>query len=133
MSRNRSTTVKKYSKLLKEDRDWDWAFMLDLEQFKLKRMAKYFDESRCVADWKQMVSEINLCVKLIDIVLERDPKGYFFNGTRTLPYVNSKNWKRFTSRCPIPFSDYYLDDLRQAKALHLYNLIRTYRMRTWWD
>lgn len=28
MSRNRSTTVKKYSKLLKEDRDWDWAYML---------------------------------------------------------------------------------------------------------
>lgn len=96
-------------------------------------MSKYFAESQLVHGWEQMVSEINLCVKLIDIVLERDPKGYFFNGTRTLPYVNSKNWKRFISRCPIPSSDYYLDDLRQAKALHLYNLIRTYKMRTWWD
>ena len=92
-----------------------------------------FTESQLVHGWEQMVSEINLCIKLIDIIMERDPKGYFFNGTRTLPYVNSKNWKRFISRCPIPSSDYYLDDLRQAKALHLYNLIRTYRMRSWWD
>ena len=133
MSRNRSTTVKKYSKLLKEDRDWDWAFMLELEQFKLKRMAEYFAKSQLVHGWEQMVSEINLCVKLIDIVMERDPKGYFFNDTKKLPYINSKNWKRFMSRCPIPSSDYYLDGLRQAKALHLYNLIRTYRMRSWWD
>lgn len=133
MSRNRSTTVKKYSKLLKEDRDWDWAFMLELEQFKLKRMAKYFAKAQSVNDWEQMVSEINLCVKLIDIIMGRDPIGYFFNSTKTLPYVNTKNWKRFKSQYPSPLSDYYLDDLRQAKALHLYNLIRTYKMRTWWD
>lgn len=133
MSRNRSTTVKKYSKLLKEDRDWDWAYMLELEQFKLKRMSKYFAESQSVQGWEQMVSEINLCIKLIDIIMERDPKGYFFNLTRKLPYVNSRNWKRFVSQHPEPINDYYLDDLRQAKALHLYNLIRTYRMRSWWD
>lgn len=133
MSRNRSTTVKKYSKLLKEDRDWDWAYMLELEQFKLKRMSKYFAESQLVHGWEQMVSEINLCIKLIDIIMERDPKGYFFNLTGKLPYVNSRNWKRFVSRHPEPINDYYLDDLRQAKALHLYNLIRTYRMRSWWD
>ena len=50
MSRNRSTTVKKYFKLLKEDRDWDWAYMLELEQFKLKRMSKYFAESQSVCE-----------------------------------------------------------------------------------
>lgn len=131
MSRNRSTTIKKYSKLLKEDRDWDWAYMLELEQFKLKRMSKYFAESQLVHGWEQMVSEINLCIKLIDIVLERDQKGYLYSGTKKLPYVNVKNWKRFVSW--YLESPYYLEDLRKAKALHLYNLIRTYRMRSWWD
>ena len=133
MSRNRSTTVKKYSKLLKEDRDWDWAYMVELEQFKLKRMSKYFAESQLVRGWEQMVSEINLCIKLIDVVMERDQKGYLYNNTKKLPYINSKNWKRFISWHPESINDYYLDDLRQAKALHLYNLIRTYRMRSWWD
>ena len=42
MSRNRSTTIKKYSKILKEDRDYDFEYMLDLEKFKLKRMSEYF-------------------------------------------------------------------------------------------
>ena len=46
MSRNRSTTVKKYHKILKEDKDYDWEFMLDLEQFKLKRMSEYFSKSQ---------------------------------------------------------------------------------------
>lgn len=106
MSRNRSTTVKKYSKLLKEDRDWDWAYMLELEQFKLKRMSKYFAESQLVRGWEQMVSEINLCIKLIDVVMERDQKGYLYNNTKKLPYINSKNWKRFISWHPESINDY---------------------------
>ena len=131
MSRNRSTIVKKYSKLLKEDRDWDWAYMLELEQFKLRRMLKYFTDSQWTDD-KQMISEIALCIKLIDIVLERDPKCFFKNEGKP-PYVNIKNWKRFKAWIPDIIHNYYLDELRISKALHLYNLIRTYRMRTWWD
>ena len=110
MSRNRSTTVKKYSKLLKEDRDWDWAYMLELEQFKLKRMSKYFAESQLVRGWEQMVSEINLCIKLIDVVMERDQKGYLYNNTKKLPYINSKNWKRFISWHPESINDYYQNE-----------------------
>lgn len=130
MSRNRSTTIKKYSKLLKEDRDWDWAYMLQLERFKLKRMSKYFTKSQLVHGWERMVSEINLCIKLIDIVLEIDSKAYM-NDYEARLLVNAKNYKRFMHY--LEDNSYYLQDLRIKKALHLYNLIRTYRMRSWWD
>ena len=68
MSRNRSTTVKKYSKILKEDRDYDFEYMLDLEKFKLKRMSEYFSKSQIISDWERVVKEINLCIKLINII-----------------------------------------------------------------
>ena len=131
MSRNRSTTIKKYSKILKEDRDYDFEYMLDLEKFKLKRMSEYFSKSQIISDWERVVKEINLCIKLIDIITEKDPPGYLYNGTKKLPYVNTRNYKRFLKY--IYDNDFYRDDLRQTKALYLYNLIRTYRMMSWWD
>ena len=131
MSRNRSTTIKKYSKILKEDRDYDFEYMLDLEKFKLKRMSEYFSKSQIISDWERVVKEINLCIKLIDIITEKDPPGYLYNGTKKLPYVNTRNYKRFLKY--IYDNNFYRDDLRQTKALYLYNLIRTYRMRSWWD
>lgn len=131
MSRNRSTTIKKYSKILKEDRDYDFEYMLNLEKFKLKRMSEYFSKSQIISDWERVVKEINLCIKLIDIITEKDPPGYLYNGTKKLPYVNTRNYKRFLKY--IYDNDFYRDDLRQTKALYLYNLIRTYRMMSWWD
>ena len=131
MSRNRSTTIKKYSKILKEDRDYDFEYMLDLEKFKLKRMSEYFSKSQIISDWERVVKEINLCIKLIDIITEKDLPGYLYSGTKKLPYVNTRNYKRFLKY--IYDNDFYRDDLRQTKALYLYNLIRAYRMMSWWD
>ena len=131
MSRNRSTTIKKYSKILKEDRDYDFEYMLNLEKFKLKRMSEYFSKSQIISDWERVVKEINLCIKLIDIITEKDIPGYLYDGTKKLPYINTRNYKRFLKY--IYDNDFYRDDLRQTKALYLYNLIRTYRMRSWWD
>ena len=95
MSRNRSTTIKKYSKILKEDRDYDFEYMLDLEKFKLKRMSEYFSKSQIISDWERVVKEINLCIKLIDIITEKDPPGYLYNETKKLPYINTRNHNRF--------------------------------------
>ena len=131
MSRSRSTVTKKYSKLLNKDKDWDWEYMLDLERFKLKRMSEYFSKSQIISDWERVVKEINLCIKLIDIITEKDPPGYLYNGTKKLPYINTRNHKRFLKY--IYDNNFYRDDLRQTKALYLYNLIRAYRMMSWWD
>ena len=137
MSRKRNTTVKKHSKIIDSERfisfynNHDWEFMLDLEQFKLKRMSKYFSKSNLSYDCEKTVKEINLCIKLIDIILEKDLPGFLYNNTKKLPYINTRNYKRFLKY--IYDNDNYRDDLRQTKALYLYNLIRTYRMRSWWD
>ena len=99
MSKNKSTTAKKHSKIIDIERfnsfydNHDWEFMLDLEQFKLKRMSEYFSKSNLTYDCETMVKEINLCIKLIDIVLERDLPGFLSNNTKKLPYINTRNHK----------------------------------------
>lgn len=124
-------TIEEYRKLLENDKDYDWIFLLELEQFKLKRMSKYFSESQITYDWEYVVSRINLCVKLIDIVLEKDTEGYIYDNSLKLPYVNTNNKERFP---PVyENSKFGKNELRQTKALYLYNLIRTTNMRSWWD
>lgn len=61
-------------------------------------------------------------------------------------YVNTRNWTRFRSEVLSPCcsdddsleekkwrSEHFKEDVRKAKAWHLYNLIREYRMFSWWD
>lgn len=99
--------------------------------------------------WQLVVRDMNICLKLIDIILEEDQyyrswldNCYGSRPIKQLPfpvYVNSKNYKRF-----MPLLEKYRHDdmhlqahlnisLRQKKALYLYNKIRAYRMECWWD
>ena len=57
-------------------------------------------------------------------------------------YVNVKNERRFFRATPIKDAQTAGDrdrairsivSLRQQKALHLYHLIREYKLLTWWD
>lgn len=128
----KNSVIDSYSKILKNDNDYDWSYMLKLEQFKLNRMKNYFECHSVTRDRKKVVSNLNICIKLISIVLEEDLPGYFFNNTRILPYINDRNYKRFI-RHYVKGNEYSLNALRQQKALCLYNLIRSYKMETWWD
>lgn len=128
---------------------WDFTYLLNLEQFKLKEMVAYFKKSQLTVGWEFQVRDINLCIKLIDIILEKDKyyqswlhNCYGSTPNKQLPfpvYVNLKNYKRF-----MPLVDDLKEDnivlhtglcisLRQKKALYLYNKIRAYRCEHWWD
>lgn len=57
-------------------------------------------------------------------------------------YVNVRNERRFFYNTPIKDAQqkgdrdraiHYIVSLRQQKALHLYHLIREYKLMTWWD
>ena len=128
---------------------WDYSYLLELEQYKLKEMSAYFKKSQLTVGWEFQVRDIELCIKLIDIVLEKDQyyRSWLHNSYGSTPhkqlsfpvYIISKNYKRF-----MPLLEKFEHDnirlqasmnisLRQTKALYLYNKIRVYRMETWWD
>lgn len=118
---------------------WDYSYLLILEYHKLKEMANHFEKHKYFEGWEEVVKEIRLCLKLIDIVLERDPKRYCINSGRVRTYVNVRNCDRFCSKweCSVirkrPDNELFKDSLRTSKALYLYNKIRAYKMQRWWD
>lgn len=128
---------------------WDYAYLLQIEKRKLQEMGKYFKKHQRTVGWEYQVREINICIKLIDIILENDihykswlKASYGYNTPRTpvkFPvYINARNYKRF---CPTygGFNEdsgiYWslMADYRRVKAMHLYNKIRAYKMFEWWD
>lgn len=143
--------------------DWDYYYLLKLEQLKLRRMRNYQKKHGCTMSTPFNIRDMDICDRLISIILEEDKvnKAYTkkaiadkendkLTWIKDVVYVNTRNEYRFFSSTPIkkniedknPYKgehgQNYRDkalkmSLRRLKALHLYNLIREYRMFSWWD
>lgn len=113
-------------------------------------MADYFQKSKLTTGWEFQVRDCRLCVKLIDIILEKDKPtsnwldknfGDLKNRGPYHPfttYVNTWNKARFNNSLEIEKDNLFLldnalIDIRKTKALYLYHKIRMYNMETWWD
>ena len=128
---------------------WDFAYLLELEQHKIREMRNYMQKYHHLMSWQLVVRDMNICLKLIDIILEKDQyyRSWLDSCYGSIPYkqlpflvyINTKNYKRF-----MPLLNNFKEDnvilhtglcisLRQKKALYLYNKIRAYRMECWWD
>lgn len=132
---------------------WDYAYLLQIEQRKLKEMAAYFKKHQRTVGWERQVKECELCVKLLDIVMERDKyhkawlninygdKAFKEGKMGMYPfpkYINIRNIHRFLFNRNFKVNDQVLSnsvkvELRRRKAFYLYHKIRFYRMMTWWD
>ena len=138
---------------------WDSGFLLKLEQYKIREMITYFKKHHHLSNWKFVVRDMQICDRLISIVLEEDKhyqgwldanygEGKWCYNKEKVKYVrfhikvNTKNSKRFFPLAnfndPIVLQHPHLEDsakisLRKQKALFLYNKIRAYRMERWWD
>ena len=140
---------------LYKDREWDYSFMLEIEQKKLKNMIKWYEQN----DYGNSISgpitvkQMKLAVRLLDIILEKEkfwsidyPEDYAFvvdHKYNPLPetsfvidkYINTKNYKRFFSwlNDNAMKSPSWKIDLRISKAWYLYNKLREQYMMNWWD
>lgn len=138
-----------------KDREWDYSFMLEIEQKKLKNMIKWYEQN----DYGHLVSgpatvrQMKLAVSLLDIILEKDnwwhidnafyPEYYnFVENTPLQPtafvidkYVNTRNYKRFFPLLSdnVIKQSFWIIDLRVKKAWVLYNALRERYMLQWWD
>lgn len=133
---------------------WDYSYLLAIEQRKLREMANYFKKSKLTVGWERQVRECELCVKLLDIVTERDSdyKAWLnanYGGKNILElqmreqipfhkYINTRNAYRFMTHFHEAKSNPYIYEslkveLRRQKAFHLYHKIRLYYMQTWWE
>lgn len=129
----------KKRKLPKEIRRWirffiktnayfndDWAFMLYIEKEKLSQCIKFYTIYGCHVNNDRIISRMQLAIRLLDIVIDDD---VFFEG-----YINSKNIDRFFPKDALSIYEInILPSLRIQKAWYLYNKLRYYYMKEWWD
>lgn len=138
---------------------WDFGYLLKLEQYKIREMSKFISKHQRHVGWENHVRDLNLCDKLISIILEEDnPSKRFLRkfagfeiktfkndrGTYTLDtsnwvtptfdhYVNIRNAERFNVEIIPNLIEHQKAGLRVTKALYLYNKIRSYKMFSWWS
>ena len=165
----RRSPIHAYKRLLADDHDWDYAYLIALEKKKLQRMHDYIEQEGHFEGKELVVRDIAICIRLIDIFMEDDAAHntwlhQSFSGDmkfrkledglyqlddadrKTIAdypvYVNVRNERRFFRATPIRDAQAEGDrdrairsivSLRQQKALHLYHLIREYKLLTWWD
>jgi len=165
----RRSAIHAYKRLLAEDRDWDYRYLIALEKKKLQRMHDCIQREGHLENHELVLREIAICIRLIDIFVEDDAayktwlhrsysgklrfrkldNGYYElmdEEKRPLAdfpvYVNARNERRFFRSTPISDAQRNQDrdrfihsiiSLRQQKALHLYHLIREYKILGWWD
>lgn len=109
---------------------WDWYFLLNLEQHKIKQMIKSFSKAKHYVGWEYDVRDMKLCVALIDIICENDSMSK--NWERPICNINIRNAKRFRMNNLNNNHYLFLLELRRMKALHLYNKIRNRMLKWWW-
>lgn len=130
-----------YRKILWNDKQFDFGYLLELEKLKLQLMIKEF-KTHPHTDHTSNIRWISICIKLIDIIQEEDSALEVVEMKTSKPqfklvkYVNINNASRFR----IEYLDQYdrlqvyrRELLRQQKALYLYNKIRYNYMLEWWD
>ena len=126
-----------YHDVLKNDFDWDYDFLLNLVEFKLKRMSQYFHTHHIVMDedWygtlcDRAISILNAGYKT-NIILSEDLNGI---------YVNTKNKNRFIPAYMkrIIHNQEYLDkyelaSIREEKAKALFWKFLHHYIEVLWD
>ena len=64
--------INRWVRFLSKERDWDYVFMLEMEYMKLRQMEEYFKEMDTFVGIEYVRRDLRICLRLLDIVLERD-------------------------------------------------------------
>lgn len=127
-----------YYPVLAENYEWDYGFLLDIIEFKLKRMREYFYTHNIVINEKQYG---DICNTLINILNAGYKTDITFNEDLGNIYVNTKNARRFIPEYRLNcilnskfFKEkYYLAEVRCEKAKVLFWKYLYYKIEYLWD
>ena len=125
-----------YHSILKDDEDWDYDFLLDLIEFKLKRMSQYFHNHRIVEneDWYG-----TLCDRAVNILHAGYKTDIILSKDLGEIKVNTRNVHRFFTPKQLDFilkeglQKYYLASIREAKAKILFWKFMNHYIEILWD
>ena len=125
---------KEYRNLVSKIDDWDYTSILEVERLQMLRVARQIEIDPIKHEnWEEDVKWIRLAVKILDTLLN----DTYWEGEKgkchLIPYVNTKNYKRFIDvNEEFINTEVYKMLLYEEKLWWLYNKIRLYKMRSWW-
>lgn len=64
--------INAYKRLLANDHDWDYGYLIALEKKKLQRMYNYMKHEGHLENNDVVVRDIGICIRLIDVFMEED-------------------------------------------------------------
>ena len=132
----------------------DESYLYELEQAKIEEMIKYHEKQQRFVGWENVVRNMKLCVKLIDIYLEKKPLFRFSGGIQFKPIEGSDSkelvFNDLTYHCLVKVNTKNVDrfaindaqkkmfikhphELYITKAKYLYHKIRNDFDGAWWD
>lgn len=74
--------IAKWSKVLWNEQDWDYGFLLDIIQYKLKKMEKYFSTADiCTSEtYDEILDSLRICIKSLEKIINEDSFNEFHNN-----------------------------------------------------
>ena len=113
---------------------YDYNYLLRLEQAKLQEMANYFVKQQDWFDHTNDLKWINICIRLIDIIVDYPEEHPYVNVGNIWRFVNMRNVKPGVNHDKVEsYYKKYPQDLRWIKANNLYYEIRKQYTTGWWD
>lgn len=156
-SNNRRVKINSQYKLLEKKINWNYTFLLEIERKKITEMYSYFKRYTRSDKMPFVARDLDICINLLNIVLERDNLQIKFtkmkikrrnNGIQEIIrypcitdyrklYINIRNASRFYQlKFQNNGSDIKIiqqEELRKCKAQYLYNKFRYNKIYSWWD
>ena len=126
--------LKDYYPILKEDEDWDYGFLLDLLEFKLKKMGDYFHSTNIIEREKTYG---DYCYRLVGLLEAGYKSDKIIDSDLENIYVNDRNMNRFLNEFDEYFvskhPEYKLGTIRQQKAIKIFWKCFEYYIEYLWD
>ena len=118
--------------------DFDFTSILCIERLQMLRVAKAISTDTIRSEgWERDVYWIKLAVKILDLYLNDSWWTVESNEVKIIPYVNTKNLRRFKPGLRKEDIDSMDPGLKkqlayEEKLWYLYNQIKLNYMRRWW-
>ena len=147
-----------YLKICRKVYDFDFTGILEVERHQIERTRDAITHFQSHVNWERDVRHMNLTLKLLSIAMEEDDSYERVSGDswfeedpknpnlciwesnivyKSTKYINTRNSKRFSKadydKYPEDSRPLFLDSLRVQKAWYLYNKLKYYWEKSWWD
>jgi len=125
-----------YHPILKEDEDWDYMFLLNLIEFKLKRMSQYFHTHNIVANENRLGDICDKAIKILyagyktDIILSEELGNIKVNTNNVHRFFTPYQLEHYLNK---NLQKYYLATVRATKAKALFWKFLSHYIEYLWE